>query len=337
MTWWSIRGRACAAGDVRLGSRGVRGGRRHGRCRRAPELWLSRPGHAPVRFDFAETLRADAAATLERLRDLGLAVHLLSGDHAAAVAPIAAALGIDAWQAECTPVQKVAAIEALAASGRKVLMVGDGLNDSPSLAAASVSASPASAADISQTVADVVFQGNLLAPVAAVIETARRARTVMRQNLASVDRLQRADGAAGGGGLRHAVACRGGDVEFLAAGDGEQLPAATAGRHERHPLPARREPDPRRRRPGGVPVVAALRPVPTIWKAPPTASCSTTRSGSIALDRSGRRGRDTCEVIVQSSCLGDTEAQSKLAAPPEHVFGGAAPIRCGPASRPRAR
>jgi Cu2+-exporting ATPase len=81
-------------------------------------------------------------------------------------------------------VQKVAAVEALLASGRKVLMVGDGLNDGPSLAAASVSASPASAADISQTVADVVFQGNLLAPVAAVIETARRARNVMRQNLA---------------------------------------------------------------------------------------------------------------------------------------------------------
>ena len=111
-------------------------------------------------------------------------MHLLSGDHAGAVAPIAAALGIEAWQAECSPVQKVAAIEALVASGRKVLMVGDGLNDGPSLAAATVSASPASAADISQTVADVVFQGNRLAPVAAVIETARRARTVMRQNLA---------------------------------------------------------------------------------------------------------------------------------------------------------
>ncbi len=148
-----------------------------------PELWLSRPGHQPVCFRFAETLRADAVATMQRLRGLGLAVHVLSGDHPAAVARVAAALGIASWQAGRSPVQKVAAIEALAASGRKVMMVGDGLNDSPSLAAASVSASPASAADISQTVADVVFQGQLLAPVAAVLETARRARAVMRQNL----------------------------------------------------------------------------------------------------------------------------------------------------------
>ena len=63
-------------------------------------------------------------------------------------------------------------------------MVGDGLNDSPSLAAATVSASPATAADLSQTVADVVFQGSKLAPIALAVATARRARRVMRQNLA---------------------------------------------------------------------------------------------------------------------------------------------------------
>jgi Cu2+-exporting ATPase len=129
-------------------------------------------------------LRADAAATLGQLRKLGLDIHLLSGDRTSSVARVAAELAIDNWRAESSPMQKVAAIEALVSAGRNVLMVGDGLNDSPSLAAATVSASPATAADISQTVADVVFQGNKLAPVATVIETARRARAVMRQNLA---------------------------------------------------------------------------------------------------------------------------------------------------------
>ena len=177
-----IPGQGIRSGAIRLGSRtfaAIPAGEATG-----PELWLSRPGHPPACFRFAEALRADAATTVKRLRGLGLSVRLLSGDRASAVAPVAGAAGIVSWDAEQTPVRKVAAIEALAASGRKVLMVGDGLNDSPSLAAASVSASPASAADISQTVADVVFQGHLLAPVANVIETARRARSVMQQNLA---------------------------------------------------------------------------------------------------------------------------------------------------------
>jgi P-type Cu2+ transporter len=151
---------------------------------RGPELWLARPSHAPVRFKFEETLREDAAATMSRLRERGMEIHLLSGDRAASVARVAAALSIDNWRADCSPVQKVTMIEALVSAGRKVLMVGDGLNDSPSLAAATVSASPATAADISQTVADVVFQGSRIGPVATVLATARRARTVMRQNLA---------------------------------------------------------------------------------------------------------------------------------------------------------
>jgi len=150
----------------------------------SPELWLTRPGQPPVRFAFDEILRIDAAPTVARLRALGLDIHLLSGDRAASVARVAATIGITNWQAERTPVQKVAAIEALRAAGRNVLVVGDGLNDSPSLAAASVSAAPASAADISQTVADVVFQGKHLAPVALLVTTARRAQAVMRGNLA---------------------------------------------------------------------------------------------------------------------------------------------------------
>jgi Cu2+-exporting ATPase len=122
-------------------------------------------------------------AIVAGLQRAGLHVILASGDRVAPVGRVAEALGIHDWRAEISPVDKVDLIERLRAQGHRVLMVGDGLNDAPSLAAASVSVSPATAADISQTVADVVFQGALLWPVAAVLRTARRARAVMRQNL----------------------------------------------------------------------------------------------------------------------------------------------------------
>jgi Cu2+-exporting ATPase len=170
------------AGEVRLGSRAFCGDVAAVEAA-TPELWLARPGAVPVRFVFDERPREDARATIDALRRMGLVVELISGDRRAAVARVAAALGIDTWRAECSPVDKVTLVERLAA-GHRVLMVGDGLNDSPALAAASVSASPASAADLSQTVADVVFQGARLGPVRAVIRAARRARSVMRQNLA---------------------------------------------------------------------------------------------------------------------------------------------------------
>lgn len=171
-----------AAGEVRLGSRAFCGGATAA-ASTGPELWLARPGLAPVRFAFDERLRVDARETVARLRRFGVAVRLLSGDRAESVALAAESVGIVDWQAACSPVEKVAAIERLTA-GHSVLMVGDGLNDGPSLAAATVSASPSSAADVSQTVADVVFQGRRLFPVVAVIAMARRARSVMRQNLA---------------------------------------------------------------------------------------------------------------------------------------------------------
>ena len=171
-----------AAGEIRLGSRAFCGDA-GAPAAAMPELWLARPGVPGVRFSFDETLRADAAAVVARLAAMRLTVRLVSGDRPDSVARVAADVGIADWEAARSPVAKVAAVEALVAGGRKVLMVGDGLNDAPSLAAASVSASPASAADVSQTVADVVFQGSRLGPVTALIETARRTRTVMRQNL----------------------------------------------------------------------------------------------------------------------------------------------------------
>jgi Cu2+-exporting ATPase len=172
-------GEGLLCGEIRLGARSFAGDPSASPAE-GPELWLARPGRAPFRFAFHERLRADAVATLAALRRAGLSIMLASGDRAAAVCPVAATLGIADWRAEVTPTGKVALMEALLARGHRVLMVGDGLNDGPSLAAASVSMSPATAADISQTVADIIFQGRGLAAVDTVLRLARRARTVMR-------------------------------------------------------------------------------------------------------------------------------------------------------------
>jgi Cu2+-exporting ATPase len=130
-----------------------------------------------------QTLRPDAADTVAALRARGLDVISLSGDRPDAVAPIAAVLGIAHWRGGLDPAEKIAAIEALKAQGRRALMVGDGLNDAPALAAAHVSLSPISAADITQAHADAVFLGERLAPVSDAVNVAAHARRLMRQNL----------------------------------------------------------------------------------------------------------------------------------------------------------
>ena len=220
-------GQGIAAGGVRLGSRAFAAGR-HGDAA-GPELWLSRPGHEPVRFRFAETLRADTEATLERLRRLGLAVHLLSGDNAAAVAPIAATLGIeflggrvhagaegrghrgtDGVRPEGADGRGRSERQPVARRRKRVRLAGERGRHQPDRGRRGVPGQPAGAG-----------RGR------GGDRAARPDRDAAEP--APGARLQRADGAAGGGGLRHAVACRGGDVEFLAAGDGEQLSAAAGG------------------------------------------------------------------------------------------------------------
>jgi Cu2+-exporting ATPase len=173
---------AHAAGDIRLGSRAFCGLAPQASV--SPELCLTRPHAPPTVFTFAERLRPDAQDIINQLRERALNLEIISGDHLAPVNRIAAALGITRVHARFSPVQKAARIAALQAAGHRVLMVGDGLNDGPCLAAADVSLAPTSAADISQTVADAVYQGDRLGPVAAVLKVARRARITMRQNLA---------------------------------------------------------------------------------------------------------------------------------------------------------
>jgi Cu2+-exporting ATPase len=146
------------------------------------ELWLTGKGRSPRCFRFRDRARADAVAVIATLKERGYAVELVSGDRSAVVRDLAAELGITRWQGDCRPADKISRIEALAAEGHNTAMIGDGLNDAPALAAAFASLSPAAAADVSQVAADILFQGDRLAPLVETLETARRSRRLVLQN-----------------------------------------------------------------------------------------------------------------------------------------------------------
>jgi P-type Cu2+ transporter len=150
----------------------------------APGLWFRDEDGSTTAFSFTDSLRPDAQETLERLRRSGYGLEILSGDRRDAVGKVAGELGVSTWKGEVKPDEKLFHIEALRGQGREVLMVGDGLNDAPALAAGRASLSPASATDIAQTAADGVMQGERLSPVAETLAVARAAQALALQNFA---------------------------------------------------------------------------------------------------------------------------------------------------------
>lgn len=150
----------------------------------AQEAWLVVDGEKPVRFVFADTLRADAAKAVSGLKAHGFDAELLSGDREGPVRAAAEALGLDRWRAGLKPQDKIARIEQLKAEGAVPLMVGDGVNDAPALAAAHVSVSMGSAAEISRSAADLVIQGDRLSALPRAFSVARQARARVMENFA---------------------------------------------------------------------------------------------------------------------------------------------------------
>ncbi|TVS01202.1 MAG: cadmium-translocating P-type ATPase [Rhodobacteraceae bacterium] len=134
-------------------------------------------------FTFTDQLRPGSVDVVQALQAQGKSVRLISGDVPAAVRDLAARLGIADWQAEALPQDKAQAISELHAEGHKVLMVGDGLNDTVALSAAHVSISPASALDAARAASDMVLLGRDLSPVADAVRMSKIALKRIRENL----------------------------------------------------------------------------------------------------------------------------------------------------------
>ncbi len=147
-------------------------------------LWFRHGEDAPVYFAFEDRIRPGAIETVAGFHKAGIACLLLSGDRASAVEALAKAVGIDDWQARLMPRGKLEKVEALQMAGHRVLMVGDGINDAPALAAAHASMSPGAAADISRATASFIFLGVRLDPVLEAFHVARRAASLVKQNFA---------------------------------------------------------------------------------------------------------------------------------------------------------
>jgi len=150
---------------------------------KGPSVYLSDATGWLATFHLDEGLRADAAQALARLRELGVATCLLSGDKAEAAQRIAGRLHIQQVVAGATPEAKLTHLLALEGQGRRVAMVGDGINDGPVLARAHTSFALGNAAPLAQAQADYVVQSGRLTDIADALVQARQTMRVVRQNL----------------------------------------------------------------------------------------------------------------------------------------------------------
>lgn len=132
---------------------------------------------------FGDTLKPGARAGVARLRELGIKTVMLTGDNRGAAQAIAAQLGIDEVQAEVLPGDKAAAVQRLRDAGEVVAFVGDGLNDGPALAAASVSYAMAGGAYVATETAGITLMRGDPRLVADSLEVSRRTYSKIKQGL----------------------------------------------------------------------------------------------------------------------------------------------------------
>ena len=151
---------------------------------RYSELWLKAEGAKPVLFCFKDRMREDALDVVHWFLRRQLKVILLSGDRKDVVDEAAEELSLSRYKYECKPQEKIEIIERIKASGDKVLMIGDGINDAPALSAANVSISPSTAAEVSQNAADFIFQSQKLDSVVRAYQVSLNSRRLVFINFA---------------------------------------------------------------------------------------------------------------------------------------------------------
>ena len=145
--------------------------------------WLGSQAGFAASFELEDTLRSDAASALEELRSLGLELRIASGDRRGTVENMARSLGVAHAEGRMTPAAKQRLVSGLQQQGRAVLMIGDGINDGPVLAAAHVSAAMGGGAAIAHAAVDLLLMNESLGSVAVAVRTARAAQRLVRANL----------------------------------------------------------------------------------------------------------------------------------------------------------
>ena len=135
-------------------------------------------------FALDEVARADAREAVSALRNAGFDIQLLSGDSRPSVDRIARMAGIESAQGVALPEDKLAYVKQLQAAGRRIVMVGDGINDGPVLARADVSIAMDGGAPLAQLHSDFIVSGGKLGAVPLILQQARRTQRIVRENLA---------------------------------------------------------------------------------------------------------------------------------------------------------
>ena len=148
------------------------------------EVYVARGGQALGSIRIADVLRPEAKHAVAAMRRMGLRTVLLSGDTQAATTSVGRDLGVDEMVGELLPEQKAKWVRELRGKGRKVAMVGDGINDAPALVEADVGIAMGSGTDVARESADIILIGNDLSKFVETLRIARRCRGIIMQNFA---------------------------------------------------------------------------------------------------------------------------------------------------------